>query len=95
MAVGNQANNAAINSMLTQDALQLRNVCDQIRNHQTYIGTLGLAGLEAAGFSAADAQTVLTMMGYMNSISAVYYGTGTQASASDFDQALSELWGGQ
>lgn len=92
MAVGNQANSGAINAMLTQDAIALRNVCDMIRNHETYIGGLGLAGLEAAGFSPADAQTVLTLMGYLNTPVGVYYGTGTQATASNFDAALAQLW---
>lgn len=95
MAVGAAANVGAINTILAQLSVNLRNAMDAIRVQNTYISGLGTAGLEAAGFSAADAASVLQMMGYMNNVAAVYYGTGTQAAASNFDAALSAMWGGQ
>lgn len=95
MAVGAAPSEGAINTILAQLSVNLRNAMDAIRYQNVYISGLGTVGLEAAGFSAADAATVLQMMGYMNNVAAVYYGTGTQATASDFDAALSVLWGGQ
>lgn len=95
MAVGAPANTGAINTVLAQLSVNLRNAMDAIRVQNAYISGLGLTGLEAAGFSAADAASVLQMMGFMNNVAAVYYGTGTQATASNFDAALSVMWGGQ
>lgn len=95
MSVGTQATAASINQALTSSALNLRNVCTQIQYLQTFIQTLGTAGLEGIGFSATDAASVVELSGYLNNITAVYYGTGTQQTASNFDQALSVLWGGQ
>lgn len=95
MAVGNQATAAGINSMLSALAIELRNTCQAIRQQNTFMATLGQAGLVNAGFASTDAATAEQLMGFMNNIAAVYFGTGTQATASNFDQALSVLWGGQ
>lgn len=95
MSVGNQPTQASVNNLLSSLAVQMRNICDQIRVQYTYVSTLGVTGLEALGYSPADAASVLQLMGYLNSIAAVYYGTGTQQSPSNFDQALSVAWGGQ
>lgn len=95
MAVGTGTSQSNVNANLTGYAIQMRNLCDAIRNEQEGIVDLGLAGLEALGFSSGDAQTVLNMWSYMNTISGVYYGTATQGSEFDFDNALSVLWAGQ
>ena len=102
MTVGNQGTEASVNNLLSSLAVQLRGVCDEIRTQQTYITTLGQAGLEAIGFDAADAASVIQMMNYLGNVAGVYYGTvqqggsgGAGAILFDFDSALSGLWAGQ
>jgi hypothetical protein len=95
VAIGSQDNVAQVNATISAYALQLRNLMDQIREQQEFIVGLGLTGLEAMGFSSGDAQSILNMWSYMNTVSGVYYGTVTQGSLFDFDNALSGLWGGQ
>ncbi len=95
MAVGNQVSTGTINNQLTALAVALRNDCVNIANFQEYVVSLGLSGLEAIGFSAADAQTVLNMVSYLNTIAGVYKGTATQAAAFDFSNATCGLWAGQ
>jgi hypothetical protein len=99
MAVGSQGNPGNINGQLTQHALALRDVCNNIRNFQTYVVSLGTTGLQALGFSAADAQAVLTQASYLNTVAGCYYGTvqqggsgGTGAVQFSFDNELSSLW---
>jgi hypothetical protein len=94
MAVGAQASEGSINSTLTQLALGLRDQCAQVLNFSEWVNGLGVAGLEALGFSAADAQTALNLADYMATIAGVYKGTATQGTAFNFDNALSVLWGG-
>ena len=95
MSVGSQASNGAIDGRLTTLAVELRNVCHSIADLQQFVVSLGLTGLEAAGYSPADAQTVLNLCSYLNTIAGVYKGTATQASAFDFSNATCGLWAGQ
>lgn len=102
MAVGTPMTSQQVNAQLTQLALQLRSVMEQIDNFSTQISNAQAAGLEAAGFSPTDAASVLSFMGYMSTVSGVYYGKvqqggtgGTGASTFNFDNQLSALWGGQ
>lgn len=98
MAVGNQASEASINQALTSYSVQLREICQNILNLQQFLNGaagLGLAGLEALGYSQADAQVVLSMASYMATIAQVYDGTATQASLFNFGSALSPLWAAQ
>jgi hypothetical protein len=95
MTVGTQPTQATINQQLTAMALAMRTDLRNISNFQEYVVSLGLAGLEALGFAPADAQLVLNMASYMNTIAGVYFGTITQNSDFDFDNALCGLWAGQ
>jgi hypothetical protein len=102
MAAGNQPTQASVNQMLTNVAVQMRNIMDLVRVQETPIVNMGTAGLEALGFSSADAASVLALWGYLSTVAGVYYGTvqqggsgGTGASTFNFDNALSEAWGGQ
>jgi hypothetical protein len=95
MPVGTQSNNSMIDQKLTALAVALRNDCQAIANFQEYVVLLGLAGLEAAGYSPADAQTVLTLVSYLNTIAGVYKGTATQAAVFDFSNATCGLWAAQ
>ena len=104
MTVGNQATSAGINQSLQSYAVAVRAIMEQIKDFNTWVNgqDQGLAFIEAAGFDAADAQTVLNLIGYLNTLSGVYYGTvqaggtgGTGAIEFDYDNALSIVWGGQ
>lgn len=95
MAIGAQSSSSQISNQLSALALAMRNDLRSVSNFQEYVVALGLAGLEALGFDAADAQSVLNMASYMNTIAEVYLGTGTQGSEFDFDNALCGLWAGQ
>lgn len=93
MTVGGQAGSATVDQALTDQAVALRQWAFRAKNLQEEFGSL--AALEAIGYSAPDAQTALNFINFMNGIAAVYYGTGTQASASDYDAAFAPLWAGQ
>jgi hypothetical protein len=101
MTVGETLTQAQVNNLLTQLALQVRNVMDQIRMQQTPVLNMGQTGLEGLGYSSTDATTVLTLFGYLASLSQIYYGQlqqggtgGTGAIEFDFDNALSAVWAG-
>lgn len=93
MTVGGQASSATVDQNLTSLAVTIRDWATRVKQMETEFGTL--AALEAVGYSAADAQTALNFINFMNGIAAVYFGTGTQQSASDFDAAFAPLWAGQ
>lgn len=107
MSVGNQANTTTISNAITSSAINLRSVMEGINHLSTFVngqGT-GLQTLAAIGFSTAptaanpggisDAQYALNMISYLNTVAGVYYGTATQATTFDFNQELSQMWGGQ
>lgn len=103
MSVGSQPTSQNIDQSLTKLALALRQVCRQIQNLSTEVNynNAGSANLQAWGYSPADAATALTLIGYMTTISGVYLGTvqqggsgGTGAILFNFENALSQLWGG-
>lgn len=93
MTVGAQAGSAAVDQTLTNLAVQLRQWAHAAKNLQAEFGTL--AALQAAGYNATDAQAALNFINFMNGIASVYYGTGTQATASNYDAAFAPLWAGQ
>ena len=107
MPVGTQMTQQSVNSSITSCALTLRNVCQQIHNLSTQINGQGngLALLGMIGFGSApdpdnpgdisDAQLAQNVIAYLNTVAGVYFGTATQDSEFDFDQELSQVWGGQ
>lgn len=90
MSVGNTTSVAAVNNTITQNALGLRAMMQQIGNLNTFIngGGNGLQALQEIGFSTvptsanpggvSDAQYALTIISYLNNIAGVYYGTVQQ-----------------
>ena len=96
MTVGNNVSADTINSQLTGLSTQLRNTMQQIRNLNQWTNgqNTGLATLEGVGFDPSDAATALSMISYLNTMAAVYYGTAAQPTAFDFDQELSQVWAG-
>lgn len=95
MTIGQQADTASINQALTSYAVQLRNLCEQIGDFNLFVAQLGAPGLEAIGFDAADAASVVSQAAVMNTMTALYMGTATQAAEFDFNNALAPLWAGQ
>jgi hypothetical protein len=93
MTVGGQAGSGTVDQRLTDLATTKRDWAFRVQNLQKQYGTL--AALQAVGYSPADAQTALNYINFMNNLAAVYYGTGTQASPSNFDAAFAPLWAGQ
>jgi hypothetical protein len=94
MTIGTQATSTTINNTLTQYAIQLRDICQDITNLQQYLVTLGTAGIEALGYDPADAASVQQMASYLATIAGVFAGTATQASEFNFGNALSGLYAG-
>jgi hypothetical protein len=95
MSVGNQASTGSINSQLSSMAISLRNILTSVEQFQEFVVAQGQSGLEALGYDSTDATTVLNMASYMNTVAGVYFGTATQGTQFDFDNALCGLWAGQ
>jgi hypothetical protein len=96
-----------MNNIITSLAVNLRDVMRKIANTSLAVNGQGdgLAYLESIGYSGtanpanpggvSDAALAQTIISYLNTVAGVYFGTATQASEFDFDQQLSEFWGGQ
>ena len=95
MATGDQADVGRVNAQLSSVALQLRNWATQALNYAQYVNKIGTAGLEAMGFTPADAAQVVTEADYMQTIAQIYKGDATQATAFNFEDALCGLWAAQ
>lgn len=96
MSVGSQASAATVNQAITDLAVSLRDVLTKISNLSTWINGQGqgLTYLESLGFSASDATTAQNMISYLNTVAAIYFGTATQATDFNFNNALSQMWAG-
>lgn len=107
MPVGASIGSGQMNNILTAFAVRLRDLMRNISNLDLSVngqGT-GLAYLESIGYSAADnpanpggvsdAALALSIISYLHTVSAIYFGAATQPDTFDFDQQLSEVWGGQ
>jgi hypothetical protein len=107
MPVGATIGSDQMNNILTSFAIQLRNACRQISNLNLAVNGqgAGLAYLQSIGYSntsnpanpgsVSDAALALSVISYLNTVAGVYFGTATQTPAYNFDQQLSEVWGGQ
>lgn len=106
MSVGVQTSNVGIDQSLTDLAVGVRNVMAKIARLNTLVtnGVVGdaLTTLEGMGYNPTDAARALALIGFLNTVSGVYFGSvqqggagGTGASVFDFDNALSVLWAGQ
>jgi hypothetical protein len=102
MTVGAQATQAQVDSFLSATALELRNMATKILQQQAFLNKLGITGLGVAGYTAADAQTVLDNVNHMATVMGVYKGTvqqggtgGTGATLFNFEDYLTPLWAGQ
>lgn len=105
MSVGSQPNEGNINQTLTQLAQAWRDLAVSTEQQWAYLNKLGLTGLEALGFGStpnpanngavSDAQAILDDIDHLVIPAQVYRGTGTQASAFNFEDFLTHLWAGQ
>jgi hypothetical protein len=97
MTVGQQISKAIIDTQITNLSLNMRSLMYQITNlSQNVTGQgAGLATLEAAGYDSGDAAGALAAISYLNTIASVYFGTAAQTPEFDFNQELSQYWGGQ
>lgn len=106
MPVGSVIGADQINNTITSLAVRLRDLMEEIRHLDLEVNGQGdgLAYLESIGFSGtanpanpggiSDAQYALNMISYEHTMSGVYFGTATQGTAFDFDQALAAVWAG-
>jgi hypothetical protein len=107
MSVGLQGTTQSIDNGLTNTAVQLRNLMNGVANLNTWVNGQdnGLAFLEELGYSStanadnpggiSDAQYALNLIAYLNTIAGIYYGTAAQPDAFNFNNELSQIWGGQ
>lgn len=107
MPVGSTIGYTQMDNIITGLAVNLRNVMRQISNLNLSVNGQGqgLAYLESIGYpnvsnpanpgGVSDAQLALNIISYLNTVAGVYFGTATQGTQFDFDQQLSEVWGGQ
>lgn len=93
----NPPNFGIINQQAGQLILNARNVLQQILFFYDYLNSLGVTGLVDLGFSAADAQLLLTVYTHMASVVNVCFGEAYTGPALPFN-FLAEtipLWAGQ
>jgi hypothetical protein len=95
--VGTPLTTAGVNGAITNLSTAMRNLMWQVDNLSKNVNGQGggEAALVAAGFTSGDATTALAAISYLNTVAAVYYGTAAQTPAFNFDQELSQWWGGQ
>lgn len=95
MTAGNQANPARIDEDITSIALAFRAVCAQARNLNSQVNGGGNGTTYLTSINYPDPATALQMIGYLNNLAGVYFGTATVAAVFPFDNALAPTWGGQ
>ena len=107
MPVGATIGSGQVDNIITALAVRLRDTCRQISNLSVAVNGQGqgLAYLESIGYSStanpanpggiSDAQYAQNMISYLNTVSAVYFGTATQGSEFNFNQQLSMVWAGR
>jgi hypothetical protein len=107
MPVGAVIGSSQIDNTITALAIAMRNIMQQVVNLNLAVNGqgAGLAWLQSIGYSNAsnpanpggvsDAALALSMIGYLNTMASVYFGTAAQTPAYNFNQQLSEIWAGR
>lgn len=105
--VGATIGSGQIDNIITNLAVNLRDIMRNITNLNMSVNgqAAGLAYLESIGYGSvtnpanpggiSDAQYAQNMIGYLNTVASVYFGTVPQTPAFNFDQELSQMWAGQ
>jgi hypothetical protein len=96
MTVGNSMSMDSVNQGITNLSVAMRNLMQAVQNLSLNVNGQGngVALLEALGFDSADAAAAQGAISYLNTIAGVYFGTASQGTDYDFNQALSQYWGG-
>lgn len=94
MTAGQPPTLALFNNQLTSLAVQLRHLFDQIADLNLQISKQGATGLQTLGASPGDATDIINRWAQINTLAALYFGTATQATTFNFDDALSNVRGG-
>lgn len=89
--VGYQITQTSINNRSAALAVRLRNLAQDTQNFYTAITTLPLTAAPVS-FPSGDLTTLIAVVGKMNTLAAVYYGT-TTTSIDNFDTDLAVLRG--
>lgn len=107
MSVGASLSSGQVDNILTNLAVNFRNLSQQAANLSIEITGQGqgLAFLESIGYSGtanpanpggiSDAAWALQLVNYFSNVSGVWFGTATQASDFNYNNATAPLWGGQ
>ncbi len=107
MAVGASVGSDQIDNMITSFAVRLRDLMTDIAELSLSVNGqgAGLAYLQGKGYSStpnpdnpggvSDAELAQNMIGYLNTSSALYFGSASQPSPFNFHQELSQVWAGQ
>jgi hypothetical protein len=116
VSVGGQGGVSTVDNGLTNLSVGIRNLMEGVANLSTWVQGQGNGNLQQGlinlGYSTApsaqnpggvsDAVLATNLLGYMTTISGVYYGTvqqggsgGTAATQFNFNTALGYLWAGQ
>ena len=107
MPVGAVIGHDQINNLITSLAVRMRDLMQDVGELDLMVNGQGngLAWLEGIGFDGtpnpanpggkSDAAYALDIISYMHTVAGVYFGTATQATAYNFNQALSAVWAGQ
>jgi hypothetical protein len=94
VSAGNQPSLAQCNATAGGFATQLRSLFQGIQNFQAWLTTQTTAELEALGYSGPDAAVLVSTMGNLSSLAAIYSG-GTPGAAFNYEANSNALWGGQ
>jgi len=97
MPVGVQLTKATVDGQISSLAQQWRDLAAATARLSMNVNGQGngLAVLEAAGYTSDEAVQAQSAISYLNTSASVYLGTATQASQFNFNQELSQYWGGQ
>jgi hypothetical protein len=96
VSAGIQPSQAQVNQNAGALALNLRAAMLAIVNFQAWLAaTQTSASLQTLGFSAADAATLISSVGNMATLAAIYQGTATQPATFNYEANSNALWGGQ
>jgi hypothetical protein len=96
MVAGNQPSQAAVNAIAGGLVTGLRDLMTQVTNFNAWLNSAGGAtALEALGFDAADAATIISTIANHATLATVYQGTASQAQPFNYMANGEALWGGQ
>lgn len=98
MSIGMTNTPSSLNAQLGGYAIQMRDLMAQVKQFSEWFNGLTAAEQASAfGITAGstDNTDLVNCVGYLNTLVGLYYGTASQATNYNFDNALSVLWGGQ